>query len=33
MAHRLLLDPQAQFSGQTGEAVVQEILGKVPVPV
>ena len=32
MAHRMLLDPQAQFSGQTGEAVVQEILARIPAP-
>ena len=28
LAHRLLLDPQAQFSGQTGFTVVEEILGR-----
>ena len=33
LAHRVLLDPQAQFAGQTGETVVQEILAQHPVPV
>ncbi len=32
LAHRLLLDPQAQFSGQTGQSIVQEIIEKTPVP-
>jgi MoxR-like ATPase len=33
LAHRLLLDPQAQFAGQTGDTVVEEILAQTPVPV
>jgi len=33
MAHRLLLDPQAQFSGLSAETVVQEILARIPAPV
>ena len=33
IAHRLVLDPQAQFSGRTGETVVREILERLPVPV
>jgi len=33
MSHRLLLDPQAQFSGQTGKTVVEEVLAQIPVPV
>jgi len=32
MAHRIMLDPQAQFSGQTGETLVQEILARIPAP-
>lgn len=32
IAHRLVLDPQAEFSGQTHRALVEEILRQVPVP-
>jgi MoxR-like ATPase len=32
LAHRLLLDPQVQFAGQTGESVVRDILSQTPVP-
>jgi MoxR-like ATPase len=32
IAHRLVLDPQALFSGLTGREVVQDILSLVPVP-
>jgi MoxR-like ATPase len=32
IAHRLVIDPQAKFAGQTARAVVQEILRCVPVP-
>jgi MoxR-like ATPase len=32
VAHRLVLDPQAQFSGQTGPAIVRDLLGQLPVP-
>jgi MoxR-like ATPase len=32
VAHRLVLDPQARFSGLTRRAVVEEVLKKVPVP-
>jgi len=32
IAHRLLLDPQARFSGVTAQAVVEEILKRVPAP-
>jgi MoxR-like ATPase len=32
IAHRLLLEPQAKFSGLTGRGVVDDILKKVPVP-
>jgi MoxR-like ATPase len=32
IAHRIVLDPQARFSGQTSQAVVEEILKTVPVP-
>lgn len=33
IAHRLMLDPQAQFSGKTKELIVAEIIKSVPVPV
>jgi MoxR-like ATPase len=33
MAHRLVLEPQAKFSGMTPRQVVEEIVKKVPVPV
>jgi MoxR-like ATPase len=32
LAHRLMLDPQAQFSGQTGRSLVEDVLGRIPVP-
>jgi MoxR-like ATPase len=32
IAHRMLLDPQARFSGLSAPGVVEEILAKVPVP-
>ena len=32
MAHRLVLEPQAKFSGVTARQVVEEILKRVPVP-
>ncbi len=32
LAHRLVLDPQAQYSGQSARGVVEEILQQVPVP-
>ena len=33
IAHRLVLDPQARFSGQNPQSIVEEILETVPVPV
>lgn len=33
MAHRLVLEPQAKFSGVTSRQVVDEIVKRVPVPV
>jgi MoxR-like ATPase len=33
MAHRVVLEPQAKFSGMTSRQVVEEILKLVPVPV
>ena len=33
IAHRLALDPQARLAGRTGEAVVQEIVERMPAPV
>jgi len=32
IAHRMIMEPQARFSGQTARSVVEEILKKVPVP-
>ncbi|WPD23844.1 MAG: MoxR family ATPase [Candidatus Electrothrix scaldis] len=32
IAHRLVLDPQARFSGQTAQGIVEELLETVPVP-
>ena len=32
VAHRMVMDPQARFSGGTAEVVVQEILKTLPVP-
>ncbi len=32
IAHRLVIDPQARFSGTTAEAVVEEIVRQIPVP-
>ena len=33
VAHRLMLDSQARFSGVTAWGVVQDILKNLPVPV
>lgn len=33
VAHRMMLEPQARFSGSTAQGVIQEILKKIPVPV
>jgi len=33
IAHRLILDPQAQFSGKTRKSVVEEIIKAVAVPI
>ncbi len=32
IAHRLVMEPQARFSGQTAQGVVQDIVKKLPVP-
>ncbi|HWH71113.1 MAG TPA: MoxR family ATPase [Candidatus Sulfotelmatobacter sp.] len=32
LAHRLVMEPQARFSGRTAGAVVEEVLKKIPVP-
>jgi MoxR-like ATPase len=32
IAHRLVMEPQARFSGQTPEGVVNEVIKKIPVP-
>lgn len=32
IAHRMVVDPQARFSGRTAEGVVEEILETIPVP-
>jgi len=33
IAHRLVLEPEARFSGATSEAIIREIVESVPVPV
>ncbi len=33
IAHRLMLDPQAEFSGKTKQSIVQEIIKSIAVPV
>jgi len=33
IAHRLLLDPQATFSGRSADYIVDEVLDSIPVPV
>ena len=32
IAHRLVMEPQARFSGKTPEGIVEEILDSIPVP-
>jgi MoxR-like ATPase len=32
IAHRLVLDPQAKFSGADAEGIVEEIIRSLPVP-
>ena len=32
LAHRLVLDPQRRFAGESGDTVVAEILQRVRVP-
>jgi MoxR-like ATPase len=32
IAHRIVMEPQARFSGKTAESVVEEILNSIPVP-
>ena len=32
IAHRMVMDPQARFSGATAEGVVEDILKSAPVP-
>ena len=32
IAHRLVMEPQARFSGQTPQGAVEEVLKKIPVP-
>jgi len=33
IAHRMVMDPQARFSGKTAQGVVEDIIKTVPVPV
>lgn len=33
IAHRMVMDPQARFSGETAQGVVEDILESLPVPV
>jgi MoxR-like ATPase len=32
IAHRMVMEPQARFSGITARGVVEEVLKKIPVP-
>jgi MoxR-like ATPase len=32
IAHRLVLEPQARFSGVTASGIVEEIIKQLPVP-
>jgi MoxR-like ATPase len=32
LAHRLVMEPQARFSGKTAENVVKDILNALPLP-
>jgi MoxR-like ATPase len=32
IAHRLVMEPQARFSGLTGRGVVEEVVKKIRVP-
>jgi MoxR-like ATPase len=32
IAHRMVIDPQARFSGVTAQRVVEDLLKAVPVP-
>jgi MoxR-like ATPase len=32
IAHRLLMDPQAKFSGATASSIVEEVIKKIRVP-
>jgi MoxR-like ATPase len=32
LAHRLVMDPQARFAGQTARGVIEEVLKKIKVP-
>ncbi len=32
IAHRMMLDPQARFSGATAQTIVQDIIKRIPVP-
>lgn len=33
MAHRIMLEPQARFSGSTAQGIIEETIKKIPVPV
>jgi len=33
IAHRMVMEPQARFSGLSARGVVEEVLKKIPVPV
>ena len=32
IAHRIVMEPQARFSGKTAEGIIEEILNSIPVP-
>jgi MoxR-like ATPase len=33
LAHRLVMEPQARFSGHTAQVVIEDLLKKVSIPV
>ena len=33
VAHRIVVEPEAKYSGRTGRQIVEELLEEVPVPV
>jgi MoxR-like ATPase len=33
LAHRLVLDPQAEYGGQNRRSLIETLLSRIPVPV